>query len=100
MGTFAGLAEDATFTADFGNEAYLFAISYDGNVISPSQVTFDGGNDVVLKVVSASSVREPGTLMLLGASLLGLRLAQRVAGHRSVLQRVMRLGRAADQVWA
>jgi hypothetical protein len=64
-GTFDGLLEDGMFTADFGGFAYLFEISYEGNVISPSQVTFDGGNDVVLQVIRASPVPEPSSLMAL-----------------------------------
>jgi hypothetical protein len=64
-GTFKGLGEDGTFSVDFGGFAYLFEISYDGNVISPSQVTFDGGNDVVLKVIAASPVSEPSSLVTL-----------------------------------
>jgi hypothetical protein len=58
-GIFAGLGEDATFTSDFGGEAYLFEVSYDGNIISPSLVTFDGGNDVVLQVINAVAVPAP-----------------------------------------
>jgi hypothetical protein len=76
-GTFAGLPEDGTFAVDFGGVAYLFEISYDGNAISPSQVTFDGGNDVVLRVIAASPIPEPGTLMLLGTALLGLGIMRR-----------------------
>jgi hypothetical protein len=71
-GMFAGLDEDATFTSNFDGEAYLFEISYDGNIISPALVTFNGGNDVVLEVIGASPVSEPPSLAMLVGGLFGL----------------------------
>jgi len=64
-GTFLDLPQDSTFAADFGGYAYEFAISYDGNVLSPTEVTFTGGNDVVLTVVGESPVPEPSALAVL-----------------------------------
>jgi hypothetical protein len=67
--TFAGLANDSVFGVDFEDIDYNFQISYDGNILSPSLVTFDGGNDVVLRVIGESPIAtpEPSTLPESGA---------------------------------
>jgi len=64
-GTFASLAQGATFHAGFDGFDYLFQIGYDGNAISPSQVSFTGGNDVVLRVIAAAPVPEPAPMLSL-----------------------------------
>jgi autotransporter-associated beta strand protein len=99
-GTFAGLPEDATFVVDFAGNDYLLQISYDGNAISPSSVTFDGGNDVVLAVVGITPVQEPGTLMILGAGLIGLMIVRRVPGCAVAFRRVTKIALAVHQVRA
>lgn len=76
-GTFAGLPQDGTFSVDFGNTAYEFEISYDGKVLSPSDVTFDGGNDVVLGLIGTSPAPEPTPILLLGIGLVGVSIARR-----------------------
>jgi hypothetical protein len=63
-GFFEGLSEDDTFSSSFGATVYIFQISYDGDIISPSFVTFDGGNDIVLRVIGATVAPEPPTFWL------------------------------------
>ena len=75
-GTFAGLPDDGTLTADYGGEAYRLQISYEGDILSPSAVTFGGGNDIVLDVLSETRVPEPApwALMIIGFGGIGSRL--------------------------
>jgi hypothetical protein len=64
-GNFLGLPQDSTFAVDSRGTAYDFTISYDGNIVSPSLVTFNGGNDVVLQLVGKTPAPEPPSLALL-----------------------------------
>ncbi len=78
-GTFDGLPDDGTLTADYGGEAYLLQISYYGDILSPSAVTFSGGNDIVLDVLSETKVPEPATwaLSIIGSGGIGSTLRRR-----------------------
>jgi hypothetical protein len=69
-GTFAGLAQGATVTINGQGFANNFAVSYTGNSATNS---FTGGNDVVLRAVTA--IPEPGSVGLFAgaAGLAGLR---------------------------